>query len=289
MSKDSVSEDLVCSPSASGEASSRPRAASNEFKAYSVLEECENTGGIVFAKHAITARKDGASLYNGGEFYGMSCRRAHWADKYASEGTVPAKLMIEHGWHFECSGCSQRIDEHWLDDKGLPLDGVIGEQNGPVFCCRRCEVRHDKREKRREEQQAAAIKMLRRMVLKRFPNVAFVVGRFNEHAFCTEHKGAWVIEQAVVSFDFPGMKYGPACLRLDRGAAYFERIGPVMPEYSCCYGDRGAFNAFVEAARVSDEQPKAEDRNGLSAEHASTTALAGTPQPSHPTQSIRDR
>lgn len=46
------------------------------LKAYSVTEEYENTGGIIFAEHNIVARRIGASEYADGDFHAVTCRRA---------------------------------------------------------------------------------------------------------------------------------------------------------------------------------------------------------------------
>jgi len=40
------------------------------LKAYAVLEDCENTGGIVFARHSIVALRNGASTFGDGEISG---------------------------------------------------------------------------------------------------------------------------------------------------------------------------------------------------------------------------
>src|SRR5687767_14229018 len=42
------------------------------LRAYAVTEEDEGTGGIIFARHAIVARRAGANEYNGGEFHGVT-------------------------------------------------------------------------------------------------------------------------------------------------------------------------------------------------------------------------
>lgn len=40
--------------------------------AYSVLEDCENTGGIVFARNSRQARRLGANEFNGGDQDGVN-------------------------------------------------------------------------------------------------------------------------------------------------------------------------------------------------------------------------
>lgn len=63
--------------------------------------------------------------------------------------------------------------------------------------------------------------------------------------------------QAVVSFKFPGMKIAPATCRMERGHNHDRFIGPIRPEFSCCYGDKEAFEAWV-ASPESRVKPLAE-------------------------------
>lgn len=221
------------------------------LKAFAVLEEGENTGGIVFARHAIVARRDGANEYNGGEFHGVSCRRAPWADEWADrDEDIPARVLIDHGWHFECCGCGHTIDNDWLYDEDLPLDGVIGTQHSKVYCSEICEARDKLRAAIKRDHERRAIEALKAFVLKRFPGVVIEDGPDNwkPHAYASDNDGgavAWHVRQAVVSFKFPGMKIAPATCRIERGQRHDRFIGPVWPEFSCCYGDKEAFEAWV--------------------------------------------
>lgn len=230
----------------------------NALKAFAVLEDGENTGGIVFAEHAIVARRKGASQFNGGEFEGLSCRRAPWADRFAGE-PIPISEMITNGWHFECCGCGATIDEDWLHDEDLPLDGVIGTQHSKVYCSEICECRDKLRNAIKRDHERRAIESLKAFVRKRFPGVVFAAGKDNwkPHAYAAEDKNSWQVWQVVVSFEFPGMKIGPATCRIERGQQHDRFIGPVWPEYSCCAGDQGAFVAWA-ASPESRRSPEKE-------------------------------
>ncbi len=94
-------------------------------RAYAVLEDSESTGGIVFARSNVEARRIGAAIYHDGEFSGRHCNRVPWADAYEPEGNVPASVCIDNGWHFECCGCGANIDSDWLYDNDLTIEGVI--------------------------------------------------------------------------------------------------------------------------------------------------------------------
>ncbi|PPQ35404.1 hypothetical protein SAMN06265338_1247 [Rhodoblastus acidophilus] len=222
------------------------------MKAYAVQEDCEGTGGIVFAKHAIVARREGANEYNGGEFHGVTCRRAKWADEFAETGIVPASVMIANGWWFECSYCGQKIDEDSLYDRRLPISGVVGSQHSLIFCCKSHALKHRLEDAQRKRAEAEGIKLFSEMVLKRLPDAKLLVEPQNlrPHAYVRGHLGGpWVYSQIIISFTFPGMKIGPASLRYE--ADYGVRIGPCRPTFSCCNGDREAFEAFAEAQKMA--------------------------------------
>ncbi|PZU80665.1 MAG: hypothetical protein DI528_22220 [Shinella sp.] len=142
-------------------------AALKPIRAFAVLERCENTGGGVFARQDIVARKLGACTYSDGDIANVECRRAHWADEFADTGVVPAKLAIAHNWRFECHGCGATINEDWLAEAGLELDGVIGSVNGRVFCCAECKQRHDDIETRKKLVGEEFLETLRAVVRRR--------------------------------------------------------------------------------------------------------------------------
>ena len=230
------------------------------LKAFAVLEEDENTGGIIFAKHAVTARRIGANEYAGGEFGYVRCHRAPWADQFAGTGIVPASVMVENGWHFECASCGRQIDSDlaWLYDdgieepdttdtalryKGWTPDHVIGSQNSLVYCNRQCKDENDAYEAKRKRIQDRAIRLYERHILRRFPDAEIVRGDdryMRPHAYATKHKGRWRLTQVAVSFNFPGMKYGPACLLRDER---YDKREPAA--FTCCGGDREVFEAYA--------------------------------------------
>lgn len=220
------------------------------LKAYAIQEEAEGTGGIVFAKHAVVARREGAGLFNGGEFSGLSCRRAAWADVCAETGVVPAARMVAHGWWFECGFCGRRIDEDSLAERGLKVEGVVGTQHSFVYCCRTHATKARLEAAQRRRAEAAAIDLFSERIRRRFPSAALRSGERAAHAYvCGGLGGPWVVEQVVIAFDFPGQKYGPAELRYQRSPG--QRVGPFEPEFSCCAGDREAFEVFAAEQKAA--------------------------------------
>lgn len=223
-----------------------------KMKAFAVLEDCENTGAILFARHDIVAKRQGANEYAEGDISAVTCRRAPWADRYADK-PLPVWLMVAHRWHFECSGCGRRIDEDSLIDAGLPLEGVMGTQYSHAFCGKNCARRFYSLQRRRKEQEARAIEAFKAIVRHRFPDVNFCDDvdsnkyREHHHAYVTPGRGGWHWRQVVVSFTFPGMKIAPAHYAMH--GSY--KIGPDPARYTCCNGDREAFEKYVAETRRS--------------------------------------
>lgn len=230
------------------------------LRAFSVTQNDEGTGAIYFAEHDIVAKRWGANEYGDGELSYVSCRRAPWADEYAGK-PLPVWVMIENGWHFECHGCGMRIDEDELRERRLPVEGVLGTQRSKVFCCARCRRKDFSRERRRKAEEQRAIDAYKAIVRKRFPEVEFCdnpqIDHWRHHArvdYCHGEKG-WLWVSVTVAFTFPGMKIAPATFRTPErpwmGYGHGNRfIGPLKPYYTCCYGDREAFEAYAAATRV---------------------------------------
>ncbi|MBO9459007.1 hypothetical protein [Labrenzia sp. R5_0] len=223
-------------------------------KAYSVQETFEHTGAIIFAERNIEARKWGAGEFNDGELGGLMVYRAPWADRYREYGKIPASEMIAHGWWFECVECGERLSEDWLYDNRRSLDDIIGHQGGAVFCCTGCARRFYSIKRRRKAEEQRAIDAFKGIVRRRFPDAVFNdsveddSNRFSErhHAYVIPGKGGWHWQQVVVSFQFPGMKYGAAQLMLNETRS----IGPALATFSCCNGDKEAFEAFAEQQKT---------------------------------------
>jgi len=246
------------------------------LKAFAITENNEGTGGIVFAKHAVVARRVGAAEFADGDFGYVSCRRAHWADSYADDRAIPISAFIENGWHFECTGCGNRIDAdlgRWQDRIGRedtfrdmlrkarrwrswkPSD-VIGTQHSAVFCDQKCEDDHKAFEAERKRREERALDRFRRLILRRFPGVTLPNDRSryraSPHAYAYCRKGKWRIGQVCVPFDFPGAKYGPAELRYD---ADQPRQGAQKPRFTCASGDWEVFQAWAAQTPTLSSEP----------------------------------
>lgn len=157
------------------------------LKAYSVQDE--EHGVVVFASSGIAARRMGANELNT-EFECIeSCRRLPWADEYASAGTVPPLVLIDHGWWFECSHCGVKVcsDSSTYDkesDKDIPHEPVA--DGDFIYCC----PAHLEAELKKRSELAARKDAAKQAAQQQFPGV----------------KVSWVSENdpATVCFIFPG-------------------------------------------------------------------------------------
>lgn len=236
-----------------------------EMRAFAVLEEYESTGSIIYATSAVAARRMGANEHADGDFSAVSCRRAKWADAYVGK-PLPISLMVENGWHFKCMGCGRQIDEGMCDWMEHVREGhtfrdmlaiarqyrhwtpnqIIGSQHSSVFCTQACHDEHEAHEAERKRRQLHAIEVFKRRVLKRFPDAKLIDdhGRMLPHAYATMENGRWRLRQVAVEFEFPGMKIGPAAYRWDNTSSYRK---PEKPHFTCCNGDREAFEAYARS------------------------------------------
>jgi hypothetical protein len=214
------------------------------LKAFTVLEEYENTGGIIFAKHAVTARRIGAGEYADGDFSLVSCRRAKWADKYADTGIVPASEMVWHGWHFECGFCGRRIDDDRPPYRKWTPDFVVGNGNGgAVYCDKACCTADKHEHEFAERLKARTVAHYAKRLGKRFPGITVKpigAGFRGSHVYVDGGR----IKQIVIDFDWPGQKIGPAAFRWD------DR-NPLTNGLTCCFGDKEAFEAFARSAEIT--------------------------------------
>lgn len=210
--------------------------------AYAITEPFENHTEIVFARHRIVALRRGAAaldLSNRDELGGLSCRRAPWADAFAEQGAVPASAWLEQGWSFdECSGCGMRLTADDLYERDLTTAGVIGSAGGAVYCCAECFERDAAEDHACKEAGENYLVVLRSILNRRFPNATIVY----EHVYVPRGQDPRVVQQAIVDFEWPGQKIGPAGLHYD---FIYNSMGPAELRWVCCFGDRSAFEAYA--------------------------------------------
>lgn len=103
-----------------------------------IVSDGEEGACICFARHSVAARRDGANELNT-DFEAVSCRRAPQFDQYAEAGEVPASVLVDHGWWFECMQCGQKVCDDPYDSEGDPvqLDPVF-TPSGQIFCRPSC-------------------------------------------------------------------------------------------------------------------------------------------------------
>jgi len=221
--------------------------------AYTYNETDEWSGGVVFARSNIEARRLGANLLNMDEIAGLSVQRRPDLDEYVDTG-VPARVLVEEGWWFECHGCWLRLDDCGMEDAGLPVSGIVGYEQGRVYCSHACRMESQAEDAARDAFGKAFLDMLQDVVRRRFPGAEIQFEGGRHHAYVPRY---WplVAQQARVEFDWPGQKIGRASLEYYHADAQGRTlIGPVRPEFRCCIGDREAFEAFA-AAYPKEGQP----------------------------------
>ena len=108
------------------------------LRAFKVTETCEDTGGIVFAKSNAQARREGASIFADGDWYGVECRRAPEFDRF-SPGPVPESAMMDAGWYQWCKcGCERKISGGYVEDqeRDEEREAWVDKRDGSVWCSR---------------------------------------------------------------------------------------------------------------------------------------------------------
>ncbi|MDN3561671.1 hypothetical protein [Vreelandella neptunia] len=172
-----------------------------QVKAYHVQEDYEATCVIVFDTNGASARRRGAGEL-GVEWESIEfCRRAHWADQYASTGLIPPMAMVEQGWRLSCGHCCQEISQDLIEDpESDVLPVVIADW---IYCNQAC---HDSEVTERQQKQDAEIAALDTAKAK-FPG-AEVFGYYQDSerrdavlvkAPGTQRSARWVIGADTVS------------------------------------------------------------------------------------------
>lgn len=210
-----------------------------DLKAYSV--QGEENGEIVFAKHAVVARRQGANILDE-DFGSVSCTRAPWADEYAP-GPVPSLVMIDNGWRFECQGCGRTIDsdlEWYPDDPKEPVQTMAPVENEHgLFCTQACCDAYLTDRACRKACEEAAIATLSEKLVRKFPGIT--IGGERMHAYSIHKDGLYVAKQCIVPFTFPGCKFGCAHYR-------YDEVDEV-PYVTVCAGDIPAWKAWNESQK----------------------------------------
>lgn len=219
-------------------------------KAFAVTEHCENTGGIIFAAHNIVARRLGANEHADGDISYVTCKRAPWADCFADTGRVPAGVMVDNGWHFECSGCGRTIDSDIFWERDMLPSDIIGDDGTSVYCDAVCEAREALRRAKSKKLETRWLRRFRKFIRRRFPDAVCGDG----HAYAGMDGDRLVIIQVHMPFTFPGMKIAPAELAYDRRASRMrgESDKPTKPHWSVCFGDKVAFEAYARGETAPD-------------------------------------
>lgn len=176
---------------------------SKTIKAYQVTDGDEGWA-IIFATNNATARREGANQINC-EWQDIdSCRRMPEVDQYAP-GPVPASVLIENGWWFECRHCSRKVDADLFNnvvEEGMRADdfAIIDTPDGGVFCCQACVDADAKYHADRK----AALADLKAQAIAKFPGCeVHHVHIYADKIIARDERG---YSQSEVQFSFPNGK-----------------------------------------------------------------------------------
>lgn len=240
-----------------------------ELKAYSCLEPYEYTGAVIFAKSNIEARRKSADEFHDGEIGGMIVKRAPWADEYGSRGNIPILVMVENGWHFECSWSGIRIDsdlyrdgtyiynkETKEDEWSGELIGKtpVGNQDSICFACQEYADQWNEYKRIEKEFNDKQLEYFRDIVRKRLPDAIIddakdgymrheSITSFNMKSDWFHGLGPRYVQSVHIPIIFPGRKHWAG---LEFRQPHYGQIGPIEPAFICANGDLEAFQAFVD-------------------------------------------
>ena len=198
---------------------------SKAMKAYHVGEDCDGRHVIWFAAGAVQARREG-----GGEL-GLAfdevsfCRRAPWADQYAGEAFIPAKVYHEQGWWLSCPNCAKELMQDSEDDNGQELRMVY--DGASVFCDDACKTSFEKGVAELNENGEA----FKSLLLEKNPDLTF-----------TEFNVGWPRISISAKFTFPGCQFG--------GSVY-DSNGDGKLEWFVSPSDRAAWDAYQASRSAS--------------------------------------
>ena len=225
------------------------------MQAYTYRDAETFEGGIVFAKSNIEARRLAASRLHFDEISGINVNRREDLDKYYEAG-VPAKVLVSEGWYFGCDGCSMQIDEYNMDDAHLPIDGIVGFERRPIYCCHQCRIDHLTKAAARKAHGQAFLDMMRDFLREDLSGGDVTLDTREASFYVPEQDGPFVVAHAKLYFSFPGMEISSASLEYNHSGAYNRiLIGPVRPTYFCAAGDKEAFEKFY-ADHKAKKAPK---------------------------------
>lgn len=240
-----------------------------EFKAYSCMETEEYIGAVIFAKSNLEARKIAANEFNDGHLGGLTVKRAPWADEFGARHLIPISVMVDHGWHFECTWSGITIDSNlyeygydWYnpDTKEYEIDASyigqkpVGFQESVCFAIQEYADKWKEAKRLEKEFNEKQIKIYQNYVLSKLPDAVLIneegYGRSSRITSCEMKTffNSGLNERYIRSFDipfsFPGMQHW-AALKFDQQPGYYHQMGPIKPHFICANGDVEAFNAWA--------------------------------------------
>jgi len=211
------------------------------LKAYTVYDGGDHSV-IVFARHNVVARREGANELDCGFNELDYCKRSPEFDSYAP-GPVPPLVAIEHGWWFECSCCSRKVDgdvRQAAEDEGEDADlfGAVADGRA-VYCSETCRMKEFAEHQARKTAEVALIEVFESI----FPGATInhVYASLDGHRLEAAPQSEAARRRSsgsAVNFTFPGGKGGArwqfgdelVSVNLDDVEGYCAWRGKPVPE-----------------------------------------------------------
>lgn len=214
------------------------------LRAFVVTEPQEGHAVVIFSRHAVVARREGANDLDT-EFQCVECRRAPALDEYAP-GPVSPLVLLDHGWWFECVGCNVRITADLEDEDadGNPIGfDPVDAGSGSLYCSPTCEADDLAERAETKRRQISAIAQLTEEACRRWRGI-LIEGR--PHAYVIRRSDRdyvwWSQPQVSITFSFPGSRHGLSQYRLEPNGT----AGLLVP-----LGDMEAWHAWRLSAEVA--------------------------------------
>lgn len=156
---------------------------------------------VVFHSLFPAARREGARLLGLAEEE-VLCERKRDYDRFAEYGRVPAREMIKDGYRFDCAHCGLRIE---ADNPRTPLQNIVIDGDGEVFCTSKCAVAH------------APVRLERNQRFEAFK--LHLIERYRDLKFF-DFEGGYPHRFDRARFEFPGATFPGTVQEVEQGLSW---------------------------------------------------------------------
>jgi hypothetical protein len=156
---------------------------------------------VVFNNLFASARKEGAMVLGIPEDQ-VLCERKQDYDQFAGYGRVPPRQLLADGYWFDCAHCGIRIDS---DNPRTPLDNIVVDADGEVFCQAQCAMAHAPVRLKRNQRFEA----FKRRIQQHHPDLEF-----------SDFHGGYPHRFDRAQFEFPGGMFPGVVQEIEEGLSW---------------------------------------------------------------------